>query len=83
MTLWAEHISKGNSEGRLDDAKGLHNVFIFEDLAAGVEQGIVVPKAGEEEGWARENWAEFERRAKEGDEGMEVLMKEVGGKKGE
>jgi hypothetical protein len=42
-----------------------------------------VPKAGEEEGWARENWAEFERRAKEGDEGMEVLMKEVGGKKGE
>jgi hypothetical protein len=77
MALWAEHISHGKPEGRLDDAKGLHNVFIFEDLAAGAEQGIVLPKAGEEEGWARENWEEMERRSKEGDEGMERLMADL------
>jgi hypothetical protein len=74
MALWAEHISHGKPEGRLDDAKGLHSVFIFEDLAAGAEQGIVLPKAGEEGKWAEENWGEMVRRAEEGDSGMERLM---------
>lgn len=75
MALWAEHI--GTDSGRLDDIKALHNVFIFEDLAAGAEQGFMVPQAGGEEEWARENMGEFERRKREGDGGMERLVGEL------
>ena len=80
MSLWGEHISNGSgTEGRLDNPRGLHNVFLFEDLAAGAEQGLVLPKAGEEKGWAHENWAEMVKRAKEGDRGMEGLMRQLHG----
>lgn len=78
MKLWAEHVAQDDkSEGRLDDARGLHNVFVFEDLAAGAEQGFVLPKAGEEEGWVRENWEDFERRAKDGDGAVGMMMEEI------
>ncbi|KAH4216322.1 hypothetical protein HBH69_168350 [Parastagonospora nodorum] len=81
MALWSEHI--GTDSGRLDDIKALHNVFIFEDLAAGAEQGFVVPRAGGEGEWARENKGEFERREREGDEGMGRLVGELKAKMGE
>ncbi|KAH7394908.1 hypothetical protein DE146DRAFT_615146 [Phaeosphaeria sp. MPI-PUGE-AT-0046c] len=78
MKLWAEHVAQDEtSEGRLDDPRGLHNVFVFEDLVAGAEQGFVLPKAGEEEVWVKDNWEKFERRAKEGDEAVGKMMEEI------
>ena len=65
MALWAAHI--GTASGRLDDIDALHNMFVFEDLAAGAAQGFVVPGAGGEGEWARENMGAFKRREKEGD----------------
>ncbi|KAF2032490.1 hypothetical protein EK21DRAFT_60772 [Setomelanomma holmii] len=82
MQIWSTHVQNGKGEGRLDDPKGLHNVFIFEDLAAGAEQGFVLPVAGEEGEWAERNMDEFRRRAQSGDESVARLMEEGGGRKG-
>lgn len=62
--------------GRLDDEKALHNCFIMEDIAAGAEQGFVLPVAGRDGAWIEENMGEFERRAEEGDESMRALIAE-------
>ncbi|KAJ4983163.1 cis-3-chloroacrylic acid [Stagonosporopsis vannaccii] len=89
MAIWEESV-RGNSprqagekveagpggEGWLDDPLALHNVFLFEDLVAGAEQGFVLPQAGKDGEWARENMGEFERRAREGDKSMGRLVRE-------
>jgi hypothetical protein len=76
MVIWNEHVKNGG-EGRLDDSKALHNVFIFEDLAAGAEQGFLLPLAGEEGDCVEENMQAFEKRAGEGDEAIKRLVWEV------
>jgi phenylpyruvate tautomerase PptA (4-oxalocrotonate tautomerase family) len=63
-------------DGRLDDERTLHNVFLMEDIVAGMEQGFMLPKAGKDVEWARENMEEFARRAKDGDESMKKMMRE-------
>ena len=63
-------------DGRLDDERALHNVFRMEDIVAGSEQGFELPVAGEDEGWARGDMKAFEKRAKDGDEGMRRLVEE-------
>jgi hypothetical protein len=68
---------KNGGEGRLDDSQALHNVFIFEDLAAGAEQGFLLPLAGREDIWVEQNMRAFVKRAGEGDEGMKELVGEV------
>ncbi|KAH7089261.1 hypothetical protein FB567DRAFT_328829 [Paraphoma chrysanthemicola] len=77
--LWHEVVG-GTGEGRIDDTRGLHNVFLFEDLSAGMEQGFVLPKAGEEEAWKESNWGDFVARREKGDESVGRLMEELGGK---
>jgi phenylpyruvate tautomerase PptA (4-oxalocrotonate tautomerase family) len=64
-------------DGRLDDVRALHGVFLMEDIAAGAEQGFALPVAGQDGAWVRENMAEFRRRAEDGDEGMRALIEEV------
>lgn len=49
----------------------------MQDIAAGAEQGFILPIAGEDGKWIEENMAEFERRAKDGDESMRALAEEV------
>ena len=64
------------SDGRLDDVRALHNLFLMEDIVAGAEQGFVLPIAGSDEQWARKHMAEFEKRMEDGDESMGVLLRE-------
>ncbi len=59
------------SDGDLD------TVFVMGAIVAGFEQGLMVPEAGEDGRWMRENMGEFERRAGEGDEGMKSLVEEI------
>ncbi|KAF1924269.1 uncharacterized protein M421DRAFT_73052 [Didymella exigua CBS 183.55] len=63
-------------EGRLDDERALHNVFLMEDIVAGAEQGFALPVAGKDGEWAESNMREFERRAGDGDESMRGLVRE-------
>jgi phenylpyruvate tautomerase PptA (4-oxalocrotonate tautomerase family) len=65
-----------SGDGRLDDERALHNVFIMEDIVAGAEQGFALPVAGRDGEWASANMAEFERRAADGDESMRSLVRE-------
>jgi len=74
MGVWNELIQKG--EGRLDDPMALHNVFLFEDVAAGAEQGFLLPLAGEDGNWVKDNMQAFEKRAREGDESFKTLLAE-------
>jgi hypothetical protein len=76
MRIWNDHVQNGG-EGRLDDSTALHNVFIFEDLAAGAEQGFLLPLAGQDGKWVEENMQAFEKRAGEGDESMRQMIEEV------
>lgn len=65
------------AQGRLDDARALHNVFIMEDIVAGAEQGFELPVAGRDGEWVGEQRAEMERRVEEGDESMRALLEEA------
>lgn len=64
---------------RLDEPRALHNVFIMEDIVAGMEQGFMLPRAGQDGLWVEENLAEIKRRAEEGDEAMRNLLLEYKG----
>ena len=79
--IWDDAVQEGSggdgTSGRLDDAQALHNIFIMEDIAAGAEQGFVLPVAGQEGAWVEENMGAFEKRAREGDESMAALVEEV------
>jgi hypothetical protein len=86
MNLWDAHINnapgatlnaEGSSEGRLDNPRALHNVFVFEALVAGSEQGFLIPMAGEDGKWGEENMKAFEDRAGRGDESMGRLVEEM------
>ncbi|KAF2829498.1 hypothetical protein CC86DRAFT_465099 [Ophiobolus disseminans] len=76
-SIW-RNKDKGKDEGRLDDHRALHNVFIYEDVAAGAEQGFVLPVAGQEGEWVQENIEAFKKRAEMGDESVKQLLLEVG-----
>jgi hypothetical protein len=51
----------------------------MEDIVAGAEQGFLLPVAGGDAQWAAEHLAEFRRRADDGDESMQGLVREVEG----
>ena len=46
-------------------------------MAAGLEQGFILPQAGQDVAWLRENWEAFNRKAEGGDEDMAEMVKEV------
>lgn len=81
MSIWDKQVRSGHQggkqQGRLDDAVGLHNVFIMEDIAAGAEQGFLLPIAGQDGKWVEQNMAHFEQRAQDGDQSMKALIDEV------
>lgn len=66
---WEEVVGAGGGE--------LGTVLLMPDIVAGVERGFLLPEAGRDGEWLRENWGEFRRRAGEGDEGMRELVREV------
>jgi hypothetical protein len=77
--LTSERSSSSESmdlHGRLDDPLSLHNIFIMEDIAAGAEQGFILPIAGKDGEWAQENMKKFKARARAGDASMEALVSE-------
>jgi hypothetical protein len=47
------------------------------DIVAGYEQGFMLPEAGDDGKWIRENMGEFERRAGNGDRAMREMVEEI------
>jgi hypothetical protein len=67
--VWAKVIS--NQEEKLD------TIFIMGDIVAGYEQGFMLPEAGDDGKWIKENMGEFERRSKDGDVTMREMVEEI------
>lgn len=54
----------------------LDTIFVHGTIVAGEEKGVMLPEAGADVEWMKENMAEFERRARAGDDEMRVLVEE-------
>lgn len=63
--------------GDPDPDTSLRSIILFGDIIGGLEAGFVLPPAGGDEAWLRENWTEFEGLAEKGDEDFGDLIKEV------
>jgi hypothetical protein len=44
---------------------------------AGIEHGFIIPEAGGDKAWMKENMAEFEKKAREGNGYMKDLLEEI------
>lgn len=66
-----------NAPGRLDDLRALHNCFVMQDIDAGIEQGFILPTAGQDGQWLEDNMEVFRTRAADGDQSMQGLLEEI------
>ncbi|KAL2866209.1 uncharacterized protein BJX67DRAFT_355976 [Aspergillus lucknowensis] len=55
----------------------LNRVFVMGAIAAGVENGVLLPRAGGDVDWLRENLPRFEERARRGDRDFIDLVEEM------
>ncbi|KAI5459144.1 hypothetical protein BGZ63DRAFT_390358 [Mariannaea sp. PMI_226] len=79
IQAWNDIIVPGEPVGDQapDETRTLRTVWVMGALTTAVEMGIQRPAAGKEIEWLRENRAEFERLADNGDEEMQYLMMEL------
>lgn len=63
--------------GKEQGDTSLRSVILTGGLVAGLEAGFVLPPAGGDVQWLQENWEAFNEKAKNGDEEMADLVKEV------
>lgn len=61
--------------------KELHAVFILPSIGAGWEAGFLVPEAGKDGQWIKENMGKFEKKAEEGDQVFRDLVEEIKARK--
>jgi hypothetical protein len=64
-------------KGRPEPDTKLRGVMVLGGLVTGLEAGFVLPPAGKDAEWVKSNWAEFERRANEGDEEFIDMLKDA------
>jgi phenylpyruvate tautomerase PptA (4-oxalocrotonate tautomerase family) len=76
IKAWNE-IVVGSSAETEGSTQTLRSVWVMGALTTAVEMGIQRPGVGEEIEWLRENRAEFERLADQGDEDMQLLIEEL------
>ncbi|KAF2813038.1 uncharacterized protein BDZ99DRAFT_473764 [Mytilinidion resinicola] len=81
--IWQDILgySAYRETGSLETPMNPHSVFVLDDIAAGYEQGFLLPEAGGDKRWIEENMREFERRANAEapceDHDMQRLVKEI------
>ncbi|KAH9834318.1 putative oxalocrotonate tautomerase enzyme [Teratosphaeria destructans] len=61
----------------LDPDTSLRSFIILGGLVGGVEAGFVLPPAGGDVKWLKENWDAFNKKAEEGDEDFVEMVREV------
>ena len=59
------------------DDKELRTIFVMPTIFAGREVDFELPEAGQETEWLKENMEAFEKRAKDGDEELVDMVKDV------
>ena len=51
--------------------------FVQGTIAAGWEQGVMIPESGYDRDWLRQHFAEFQKRAENGEEEMKELIEDI------
>ncbi|KAK8219302.1 hypothetical protein M8818_001036 [Zalaria obscura] len=81
MQTWEKIVSVPAPGPRSTEDKdadtSLKTVFFLGAIVAGMEQGFVLPPAGEDAEWMRENMHAFRAKADSGDEDMKGLVEEI------
>ncbi|KAI9039041.1 uncharacterized protein KD926_010025 [Aspergillus affinis] len=79
-SAWNDIVNIG-SVGQTEKGKRketeLNRVFILGAITAGLECGVLLPRAGGDTTWLKDNMALFEERAREGDEDFIELLEEI------
>jgi Putative oxalocrotonate tautomerase enzyme len=57
--------------------KQLSSIFVQGILAAGWEQGVMIPEVGHDREWLKASFASFQERADSGDEEMKELVTDI------
>ena len=57
--------------------KQLTSIFIQGIIAAGWEQGVMIPESGHDQDWMKERFADFKKRADSGEEEMKELVEDI------
>ncbi|TKA33573.1 hypothetical protein B0A50_00409 [Salinomyces thailandicus] len=81
MRAWEDVVGKGLPKVRRGDGEvdtSLRSVILLGDIIGGVEAGFMLPEAGGDVEWMRENWESFQRKAAEGNEEFKEMVEEVG-----
>ncbi|KAF2834436.1 hypothetical protein M501DRAFT_1001204 [Patellaria atrata CBS 101060] len=69
--LWNTIMSPSSTSEKL------HTTFLLNTIAGGQEAGFLLPEAGNDVEWVKDNLAEFEKRAGEKEEDIADLLDEV------
>lgn len=77
VEAWNNIVVKASARSQHLENSSLRTVWVMGALTTAVEMGVQRPEAGKEIEWLRENKAEFERLANQGDEDMQYLMEEL------
>ncbi|RDW81411.1 uncharacterized protein DSM5745_04968 [Aspergillus mulundensis] len=70
QAAWDEIVGTGPEER-------LTRVLVLGAITSGLESGFVLPEAGKDVSWLKENMARFEERAEKGDEEFVELVREM------
>lgn len=65
------------TKGTPERDTSLRGVVVMGGLVAAMEAGFMIPSAGGDALWVKENWAEFKRRADEGEEEFVELVRDA------
>jgi hypothetical protein len=57
--------------------KQLTSIFVLGTIVAGWEQGVMLPEPGHDRDWLRQSFAEFQKRAENGEEEMKDLVEDI------
>jgi len=57
--------------------KQLTSVFVQGIIAAGLEQGVMLPQVGHDQEWLKEQFGQFKKRADGGEEDMKELVEDI------
>ena len=57
--------------------KQLTSIFVQGTIVAGWEQGVMIPESGHDRDWLRQHFADFQRRAENGEEEMKELIEDI------
>lgn len=63
--------------GKAGEDLTLRSCIVLGGMTAGYEAGFLLPPAGGDVQWMKENWEEFEMKAKAGDEEFQEMVDEV------